>query len=72
MKGMNKSFYFWRTSTSQQMDFIEVGENTLAYKTDWQKKGKVKIPKSFTKHYPTIKPSILNRSTYWNFLTKKV
>ena len=72
MKGMNKSFYFWRTSTSQQMDFIEIGDTTFAYKADWQKRGKVKIPNSFIAHYPNVKTSILNRSTYWNFLTKKV
>lgn len=72
MNSMNKEVYFWRTHTRQQMDFIEVGkDHTMAYKTDWEKRKKVKIPKSFTEFYPEIKTSILNKSTYWNFLTRK-
>lgn len=78
MNNMDKEIYFWRTHTRQQMDFIEVGATqTMAYKCDskligWEKRKNVKIPKSFTEFYPEIKTSILNKSTYWNFLTRKV
>lgn len=77
MNGMNKELYFWRTHTRQQMDFIEVGDKMMAYKTEpkttgWEKRKKVKIPKSFETYYPEAKTSVLNRSTYWNFLTRKV
>lgn len=72
MKGIDKEIFFWRTTTGQQIDFIEKGEVTIAFKTDWKKKNKVKIPKLFTSFYPAIKTSLLNRSTYLNFLTKKV
>lgn len=78
MNNLKKKVYFWRTHTRQQMDFIEVGiDQTMAYKSDpkmigWEKRKNVKIPKSFTEFYPNVKTSILNKTTYWNFLTRKV
>ena len=75
---MNKQLFFWRTHTRQQMDFIEIGKDTLmAYKADpsifsYATRQKVKIPKSFETAYPQAKTSVLNKSTYWNFLTRKV
>lgn len=78
MRGLDKELYFWRTHTRQQMDFIEKGEETLmAYKADpsmfsYVTRRKVKIPKSFEEAYPNAKTSVLNKSTYWNFLTRKV
>ena len=64
--------YFWKTHTRQQMDLVEVnGESMRAYKTDWEKRKKVKFPKSFQEAYPTAKTSVLNRSTYWSFLSQK-
>jgi len=76
--GIDKELYFWRTHTRQQMDFIEKGADTLmAYKADpsmfsYANRRKVKIPKSFEESYPQAKTSVLNKSTYWNFLTRKV
>ncbi len=72
MNRIKNSVYFWRTHTNQQMDFIEIkNDQIVAYKTDWRKKKKVKFPKSFTEHYPKAKNTVINRSTYWPFLTKK-
>lgn len=77
MNGMEKQLYFWRTHTRQQMDFIEVGADAMmAYKADpgmfsYEKRKKVKVPKSFEESYPAAKTSILNKTTYWNFLTRK-
>jgi hypothetical protein len=75
---IKKELFFWRTHTRQQMDFIEKGSDTLmAYKADpsifsYATRKKVKIPKAFTDAYPNAKTSVLNKSTYWNFLTRKV
>ena len=64
--------YFWKTHTRQQMDFVELDNDKMrAYKTDWEKRKKVKFPKSFQEAYPHAKMSILNRSTYWTFLSQK-
>jgi len=72
MNQLEHQTYFWKTHTNQQMDFVERTENgTFAYKTDWEKKKKVKLPKSFSDAYPEIKVSVLNRATYWKFLTQK-
>ncbi len=72
MNRIKNPVFFWKTHTNQQMDFIEIKEDKIfAYKTDWRKKKKVKIPKSFTEHYPEARCSTINRSTYWPFLTKK-
>lgn len=72
MNHIPKEIYFWKTHTNQQMDFIEIGNNrTLAYKTDWEKRKKMKFPKSFSDAYPGAKTSVINRSTYWTFLSQK-
>lgn len=72
MNQLEHHTFFWKTHTNQQMDFVEVTQNgTFAYKTDWKKKKNVKLPKSFSDAYPEIKVSVLNRATYWKFLTQK-
>jgi len=72
MNNIENPYYFWKTHTNQQMDFIEMRKDKIfAYKTDWRKKKKVKFPKSFSEFYPTAKNGVINRSTYWAFLTKK-
>ncbi|HIP32928.1 MAG TPA: ATP-binding protein [Crocinitomicaceae bacterium] len=72
MRGIKNELFFWKTHTKQQMDFIEIKENKIfAYKTDWEKRKKLKFSKSFSDAYPEAKVSALNRSTYWSFLTNK-
>jgi predicted AAA+ superfamily ATPase len=76
--GLQKEMFFWRTHTQQQMDFIEVdADKIMAYKSDpnqfsYAKRKTVKVPKLFQTYYPQAKTGILNKSTYWNFLTRKV
>ncbi len=63
---------FWRTHTRQQMDLIEENNGTLsAYTCLWDKRRKPKIPTSFKQHYPDAGTLVLNRATYWGFLSKK-
>ena len=72
INNLNKDVFFWKTHTQQRMDFLEVeNQQIVAYKTDWEKRKKVKFPKSFSEAYPDAKVSMLNRSTYWKFLTQK-
>jgi hypothetical protein len=72
MNGVFPNYFFWRTHTRQSMDFIESSNaRTAAYKTSWEKKKKVKFPASFRNAYADISTHVLNRSTYWGFLTKK-
>lgn len=70
--GKKPEYKFWKTHTKQQMDFIELENGKIsAYKTSWEKKKKIKIPESFKESYPQIGTHVLNRSTYWSFLSKK-
>jgi hypothetical protein len=72
MNGVFPDYFFWRTHTRQSMDFIETtSAKTSSYKTSWEKKKKVKFPASFRSAYAEISTHVLNRSTYWGFLTKK-
>ena len=72
MNRLDHKVFFWRTHTKQQLDFLEVKETGIVgYKTDWEKRKKVKFPLSFEEAYPDAKTSPLNRSTYWKFLTQK-
>ena len=72
MNNIIKEVYFWKTHTNQQIDFLEIGNaTTIAYKTDWEKRKKVKFPKSFIDAYPEAKTTVINRATYWKFLTQK-
>ncbi len=72
MNRIKNPYFFWKTHTNQQMDFLEIRDNKIfAYKTDWRKKKQLKFPKSFSESYPTAKNGVINRSTYWPFLTKK-
>lgn len=72
MTHTTQDFYFWRTHTRQQLDLLEMNNDTLiGYKIDWEKRKKVKNPPYFNTCYPSAKFSILNRNTYWPFLTKK-
>jgi len=77
MNGLERELFFWRTHTNQQMDFIELdGEKMMAYKADpnifsYEKRKMAKIPASFESLYPNAKTSVLNKSTFWNFLTRK-
>tara|TARA_R110002072_G_scaffold251518_5_gene410439 strand:- start:45824 stop:46960 length:1137 start_codon:yes stop_codon:yes gene_type:complete len=72
MTGILNESYFWKTTTNQELDFLEIKENKIfAYKTDWEKRKKIKFPRSFEESYPEAKTSVINRSTYWSFLTQK-
>lgn len=71
INGLKSEVFFWKTHTRQTVDLIEVREKeTVGYKTDWEKRKKIKIPQLFSTAYPNCKCSVINRSTYWRFLTQ--
>lgn len=72
MNGATGEFYFWRTHTRQQIDLIEKHDQKIrGFKMDWEKRKKVRIPKHFTTLYPEIKVSVIQRNSYWNYLSRK-
>ncbi len=72
LAGRNPASYFWKTHTKQEVDYIEVSETGInAYKMQWDKRKKIKVPASFTEYYPEIKTTGINRSTFLSLITKK-
>ena len=72
LAGRTPDCYFWKTHTKQEIDYLEASEQEIsAFKMQWDKKKKIRIPASFTEAYPQIKASGINRSTFWSLITKK-
>jgi hypothetical protein len=72
MNGKNHRYFFWRSHTRQQVDFIEAQDNqTTAYRFILDKKKKIKTPPLFGAYYPDILFKSINRTGYLTFLTQK-
>jgi len=62
------NYYFWRTYTQKEIDFIEEREGKLfAYEFKWSK-DKAKKPKEFLDNYKNSTFEIINRDNCWDFL----
>jgi hypothetical protein len=72
INGKKCDYYFWRSHTRQQMDFIEIQDNSKqAYKFSLEKKKMLKESPLFKAYYPDVIFKTVNRSTYLTFLTRK-
>lgn len=61
--------YFWRSTTQQEVDLVEVVDgNISAFEIKWRKP-KAKLPSSFVEAYPNATLQIINTDNYINFLT---
>ncbi len=64
-------YYFWRSHTRQQVDFLEFRKRGVSgYKFKYSKKKGLKTPPLFQKHYPEIPVHTINILSYIPFLTK--
>ena len=64
----NAKPYFWRTTTQQEMDYIETNADAVsAFEFKWANSKKVKLPKSFQDAY---NPSflVLDKDNFREFL----
>ena len=60
--------YFWRTTLKQEIDYIEeCGGMLNAFEFKWNKKGNVKLPKSFKNAYPNNTFEIIDSENYYDF-----
>jgi predicted AAA+ superfamily ATPase len=65
----NFDHYFWRTTTQQEIDLIEIENGALrAYEIKWNPSKKVHFPLSFTKKYPKAELISINPSNYLKLL----
>lgn len=62
------NYYFWRTYTQKEIDFIEEREGRLsAFEMKWGKKSKL-TPKEFLEEYKESSFEVINRENYYKFL----
>lgn len=63
-----RSFYFWRTTQQQEIDFIEeINGRYFAYEFKWNANKKIKFPKTFINNYKSINLGI-NRANFRDFV----
>jgi len=63
-RGVAANFYFWRTTTQQEIDFIEEEVGKLsAFECKWSNKASVRFPSTFTKAYPNVVLKVINPGT---------
>ncbi len=61
--------YFWRTTSQQEVDYIEESEGQLsAFEFKWSASGHGKIPRSFITSYPEAKTMIVSRENFTDFI----
>lgn len=68
--GRYANYYFWRTTTQQEIDFVEEREGQLhLYEMKWNpKKGKAKVPTEFTKAYGEMPFTVVTPDNYLDLL----
>jgi uncharacterized protein len=67
-KKRNVQYYFWRTYDGQEIDFIEIeGDKIEAFECKFSK-DKIKTPAAFTKFYPNVQVTILNKNNYLEYI----
>lgn len=72
INGKKSDYFFWRSHTRQQLDFIEIQERSKqAFKFSLEKKKSLKESPLFKSYYPDVIFKTVNRSTYLTFLTRK-
>jgi hypothetical protein len=63
-------FYFWRTLSQQEIDFVEEVDGTFkAFEFKWNpKKRNAKMPKAFADAYPGTEFNVIHPDNYLDFL----
>lgn len=61
--------YFWRTTTQQEIDYIEdAGGKLYAFEFKWQSSKPARFPKSFLEAYPGSEVSLISRENFETFV----
>ena len=68
--GRYANYYFWRTTSQQEIDFVEERDGQLnLYEMKWNpKKGKAKVPAEFTKAYGEMPFTVVTPDNYLDLL----
>ena len=61
--------YFWRTTTQQEIDYVEeAGGKLFAFEFKWKPTKKVSFPKSFLEAYPGSVTEAISRENFHSFV----
>ncbi|TAK44966.1 MAG: ATP-binding protein [Saprospiraceae bacterium] len=61
--------YFWRTTTQQEIDYVEdYGGKLYAFEFKWQSKKPPRFPKSFLEAYPGSETELIDRENFETFV----
>ncbi len=61
--------YFWRTTTQQEIDYVEdAGGRLHAFEFKWQSKKPARFPKSFLEAYPGSETTLIDRENFDGFV----
>ena len=68
-KRKNFDHYFWRTTSQQEIDLVEVENSQIsAFEIKWNSAKKVNLPSSFLKGYEVKETGIINPKNYHEYL----
>ena len=66
---ISKEQFFWRTTQQQEIDLIEDSGSQLdAYEVKWNEKLKVRLPQTFTDHYPGCTTRVISSANMESFI----
>lgn len=69
-KNLRVDTYFWRTTQMQEIDYLEVSNDSLsAYEFKYSSKSKFNFSKTFTNNYNTILTKLINKNNFYEFLS---
>lgn len=70
-EGRYPKYYFWRTTSQQEIDFVEEGDGLFhAFEMKWNpKRGTTSLPASFTNNYPVGSIHIVTPESYLDVLS---
>ncbi len=63
------NYYFWRTFSQQEIDFIEESGGRLhTFEFNWSSRKRARIPKSFLEAYPKSRTKIIHPENFEQFV----
>ncbi len=64
------NYYFWRTYTQKEIDFVEEkGGKLSAFEMKWKKSNSLEAPKEFLEEYKNSDFEVINKTNYYKFLS---
>ena len=67
--GISPNYYFWRTTSQQEIDFIEEIDGKMnLFELKWNPRTSSKFPESFLRSYSVRMSAVVNPENYIDYL----